>query len=135
MVGKPTKFTPECIEQIKSLVDKGLKKKEIADLIGCTDASLQVTCSRLKISLKKRKSVKDHFLIMACYRGRLKMMPLPLKSDAMLTLMIRAEIKEISLGELVSQILLEAVDTKRPQHVSAGAKSVGGAGEPPRRGS
>jgi hypothetical protein len=44
---RPTKFTPERIQQIKDLVARGVEREEIA--VG----SLQVTCSRLGISLRR----------------------------------------------------------------------------------
>jgi hypothetical protein len=51
--GRATKFTPERIQQIKNLVERGKSREEIADLIGVTVASLQVTCSRLGVSLRR----------------------------------------------------------------------------------
>src|SRR3954463_3780101 len=47
------KFTPERIEQIKNLVERGKRREEIAELIGAPVGSLQVTCSRLGISLRR----------------------------------------------------------------------------------
>jgi hypothetical protein len=52
--GRPTKFTPERINQIKNLVERGKSREEIAELIGVTPASLTVTCSKLGISLRRR---------------------------------------------------------------------------------
>jgi hypothetical protein len=51
--GRPTKFTPERIQQIRNLVERGKSREEIADVIGVTVASLQVTCSRLGVSLRR----------------------------------------------------------------------------------
>ena len=51
--GRQVKFTPERIEQIKNLVERGKRREEIAELIGVTVGSLQVTCSRLGISLRR----------------------------------------------------------------------------------
>ena len=51
--GRPTKFTPERIQQIKNLVERGKSREEIAELIGVTLGSLQVTCSRLGVSLRR----------------------------------------------------------------------------------
>jgi hypothetical protein len=51
--GRATKFTPERIQQIKNLVERGKSREEIADLVGVTVASLQVTCSRLGVSLRR----------------------------------------------------------------------------------
>src|SRR5262244_1430050 len=51
--GRPIKFTPERIQQIKDLVERGKSREEIAELIGVTLGSLQVTCSRLGVSLRR----------------------------------------------------------------------------------
>ena len=51
--GRPIKFTPERLQQIKNLVERGKSREEIAELIGVTVGSLQVTCSRLGISLRR----------------------------------------------------------------------------------
>jgi hypothetical protein len=50
---RPIKYTPERIQQIKNLVERGKSREEIADLVGVTAASLQVTCSRLGVSLRR----------------------------------------------------------------------------------
>ena len=44
--GRPTKFTPERIQQISNLVERGKSRDEIAEIIGVTTGTLQVTCSR-----------------------------------------------------------------------------------------
>jgi hypothetical protein len=51
--GGRIKFTPERIQQIRNLVERGKNREEIAALIGVTVGSLQVTCSRLGISLRR----------------------------------------------------------------------------------
>jgi hypothetical protein len=51
--GKQIKFTPERIQQIRNLVERGKSREEIAELIGVTVGSLQVTCSRLGVSLRR----------------------------------------------------------------------------------
>jgi hypothetical protein len=48
-----TKFTPTSIRQIRNLLERGKSKEEIADIIGVTVATLQVTCSKLGISLRR----------------------------------------------------------------------------------
>src|SRR5262245_2641993 len=53
--GKATKFTPERMQQIINLVERGKGRDEIADILGVTVGSLQVTCSRLGISLRRPK--------------------------------------------------------------------------------
>jgi hypothetical protein len=51
--GRPTKFTPERIQQICNLVERGKSREEIAEIIGVTTGTLQVTCSKLGISLRR----------------------------------------------------------------------------------
>jgi hypothetical protein len=51
--GRPIKFTPERLEQIRNLVERGMPREQIAETIGATLGSLQVTCSRVGISLRR----------------------------------------------------------------------------------
>src|SRR5262245_24643638 len=51
--GRPKKFTPEKIQQIRNLVERGKSRDEIAEMIGVTIGTLQVTCSKLGISLRR----------------------------------------------------------------------------------
>ena len=51
--GKSTKFTPERLQQIINLVERGKSRDEIADILGVTVGSLQVTCSKMGISLRR----------------------------------------------------------------------------------
>jgi hypothetical protein len=51
--GRPTKFTPEKIRQVTNLVERGKSREEIAELVGVTVGTLQVTCSKLGISLRR----------------------------------------------------------------------------------
>jgi hypothetical protein len=50
--GRRVKFTPQVIEIITNLVAQGVNRHEIANRLGVTVGSLQVTCSRLGISLR-----------------------------------------------------------------------------------
>jgi len=49
------KFTPERLQQIKNLVERGKSRAEIAGILDVTVGSLQVTCSKLGISLRRPK--------------------------------------------------------------------------------
>lgn len=51
--GRPTKFTPERIQQVCNLIERGRSREEIAEIIGVTTGTLQVTCSKLGISLRR----------------------------------------------------------------------------------
>src|SRR6516225_11805981 len=44
-------FTPQRLQQIRNLVERGKSREEIAELIGVTVGSLQDTCSRFGIGL------------------------------------------------------------------------------------
>ena len=50
---RQTKFTPERLSQIANLVERGKSREEIAALIGVTVGTLQVTCSKFGISLRR----------------------------------------------------------------------------------
>src|SRR5215813_10821114 len=45
-------FTPERLQQIRNLVERGKSREEIAELIGVTVGSLQDVCSRFGIDLR-----------------------------------------------------------------------------------
>src|SRR5262245_48088050 len=47
------KFTPERVQRIKGLVARGESREQIAAIIGVTVGTLQVSCSRLGISLRR----------------------------------------------------------------------------------
>ena len=46
-------FTPERLQQIRNLVERGKSREEIAELIGVTVGCLQDTCSRFGIGLRR----------------------------------------------------------------------------------
>jgi hypothetical protein len=128
--GRPTKFTPERIEQIRALVALEKRREEIAGLLGVTVGSLQVTCSKLGISLRPRRldpkfnaqlnlqpgaprpdeierpqvdganlALKMH------YRNREQILPLRLSNELISALALEAQLREMSLGQLVGAII------------------------------
>ena len=74
--GRQIKFTPERIQQIKNLVERGKCREEIAELIGVTVGSLQVTCSRLGISLR-RPTINNGIVSLRRNEARLNQVPTP----------------------------------------------------------
>jgi hypothetical protein len=56
--GRTVKFTPERMEQIRNLVERGCSREDIAKTIGVTVGSLQVTCSRAGISLRPPREAR-----------------------------------------------------------------------------
>ena len=51
---RATKFCPANVQKIKDWVAEGISREENAKSLGVTLGSLQVTCSRLGISLRRR---------------------------------------------------------------------------------
>jgi DNA-binding NarL/FixJ family response regulator len=57
------KFTPERLQQIKNLVERGKSREEIAEILDVTVGSLQVTCSKMGISLRRPKIINGVYLL------------------------------------------------------------------------
>lgn len=128
--GRSTKFTPERIEQIKNLVERGTPREEIASIIGCSVGSLAVTCSRLGISLRrryppgfapKRPPVAPSPAVVALapakpmntekpraslvLRSAERECAVPISMDVVGKLAVEASFRGVSIGELVAEIL------------------------------
>jgi hypothetical protein len=50
---RQSKFTPDKIRQIINLVERGKSREYIAEMVGVTVGTLQVTCSKMGISLRR----------------------------------------------------------------------------------
>ena len=146
--GRPTKFTPARIEQIRNLVERGKTREEIAEIIGCTVGSLQVTCSKLGVSLRRprfdtignarlprklvvasddpelpeppepaapepphTKGSRPVIAIMMEYRGVTRVTDLPLDEQAIGTLALEAEMRDMRLGEIVAQVIKRIIES------------------------
>ena len=128
--GRPIKFTPERIEQIKNLVERGKSREDIAEIINVTVGSLQVTCSRLGISLRRPKprlrlapfvprspsvepalpampavADKPCFGLVIQYKGKERVTDLPLTDDAVRKLTLEATFHSISVAELIGRLI------------------------------
>ena len=117
---RKVKFTPERIEQIKNLVEHGKRREEIAELIGVTVGSLQVTCSRLGISLRRprlkpvptppSKPAKAadvaRFAISMRYRGEERTTELPLTQDMIRQLAIEAAVRGVPILDLIRDLIM-----------------------------
>ena len=118
---REVKFTPERIEQIKNLVERGKRREEIAELFGVTVGSLQVTCSRLGISLRRprpkpaptppSKPAKAadvaRFAISVRYLGEERTTELPLTQDMITQLAVEAAFRGVSIGDLIGDLIME----------------------------
>jgi hypothetical protein len=117
--GRQVKFTPERIEQIKNLVEHGKRREEIAELIGVTVGSLQVTCSRLGISLRQPrlkpsptppfKSAKAadvaRFAISMRYRGEERTTELPI-TQVITQLAVEAAFRGVPICDLIGDLIM-----------------------------
>ena len=127
--GRSIKFTPERLQQIKNLVERGMSREQIAETIGVTVGSLQVTCSRLGISLRRPHCVAAptprsekpkepqpkpaencvKLAVRMQYQGCERVIELPLSQDLIGRLAIEAHFSNLSIGEMVAKLITEAV--------------------------
>jgi hypothetical protein len=125
------KFTPQAIAKIKEMGAQGLSRDEIAKLLDVTVGSLQVTCSRLGISLRrprvhypsynrlkpqlqlrmleKRSRPKGKFAITMQREDGQRAVDVPLSNEAIGELVVLASLRDLGLVKLIGQILGEAV--------------------------
>ena len=151
--GRKIKFTPERIQQIRNLVERGKSREEIAELIGVTVGSLQVTCSRLGISLRRvvfsngppikgqpqqnsqsgpleqpqattpheerarTGEMGTNLALRMKYRAYERTGELPLTQDMIWQLAFEAQFRNMSIGELVGELLIAIMKRDLFQHV------------------
>jgi len=130
-VGKrrSSKFTPERLEQIRNLIALGKSKEEIAELLGVTVGTLQVTCSKRGISLRRppgsnlpaheaaprpndiepQQGDAANLALTMRLRGRQRTVPLRLSKELITALALESQLREMSLGQLVGEIVAGAV--------------------------
>jgi hypothetical protein len=128
---RATKFAPENVQKIKDCVAQGLGKEEIAKLLDVTVGSLQVTCSRLGISLRrphmrypsydrlktqlqlrmveKGSRPQGKFAITTHRKDNVRAVDVPLSVEAIGQLGLYASLRDMGLVELIAQVLGEAV--------------------------
>jgi hypothetical protein len=130
--GRQIKFTPERIEEIKNLVGRGKSREEIAEIIGVTVGSLQVTCSRLGISLRRpndgiqprpkpeppeptppstpaKAADVARFAIRVQYRGQERTIELPFTEDMIRQLAFEAALRGVPISDLVCDLIVESL--------------------------
>jgi hypothetical protein len=109
------KFTPENIERIKDWVAQGVGRDEIASRLDVSVGSLQVTCSRLGIGLRRRsagvqRSIEhvrrgDHaaqakLTLLMQTRNRQAAFDLPLRQDLLVQLALEASFRDLTTAGL-----------------------------------
>src|SRR6476661_6803461 len=103
--GRPIKFTSERLQQIRNLVERGESREGIADLLDVTIGSLQVTCSRLGISLRRPKFDNGARLL----RQKAITLHSPVNLDMIGRLAWEAEFRNMSTAELISELIMGMV--------------------------
>jgi hypothetical protein len=123
--GKRRKFTPDNIARIKDWVAQGVGREEIANRLEVTAGSLQVTCSRLGISLRTSSLAKGNGAIrpLAVVQGSIEHVPEGTHfAQAKFTLLLKAQNRQVAFDlplheGLIEQLALEA--SVRDQSVAA----------------
>ena len=133
---RPRKFTPANLQKIKDWVAEGISREEIAKSLDVTLASLQVTCSKLGISLRRRdasgpsepRTVRPPYLpshppiagqrhtgtgfqitlTLEC-NGTRRTTELPLTRSAIVQLKLEAEMRNLSMGQLLAEVASMAI--------------------------
>jgi hypothetical protein len=124
--GRSIRFTPERMQQIRNLVERGLSREQIAETIGTTLGSLQVTCSKYGISLRRPQSSllrpprspdKSREVVMSEANGgsaqNVKLMLLmndksltfELPMAILVRLVLQAEVRDVRLSDLIIEKL------------------------------
>jgi hypothetical protein len=134
---EPRKFTPENIARIKDWVAQGVGRDEIANRLEVTVGSLQVTCSRLGISLRKRASANGNgaikplrvvqssimediqqcntpapvrFTLLIKTRNRQAAFDLPLHQGLIEQLALEATVRGQSVADLIRKIVRQVLE-------------------------
>jgi hypothetical protein len=119
-----TKFTPQAIEKIKELVAQGVSRDEIANQLDVPVGSLQVTCSKLGVSLRRKQEHKTEklsqvaapeaplakYALTMSHQGKVLASDIPIASRAIEErLALEATFRDLGITQLVGQILVAAV--------------------------
>lgn len=131
---QPRKFTPENITRIKDWVAQGVGRDEIASRLEVTVGSLQVTCSRLGISLRKSSNRKgaiqslrgtqrsiEHIqpgddparvkvTMLIQKQSRLAQFDLPLNQCSIEQLALAASVRGQTVADLIGKIVRQVVE-------------------------
>src|SRR5262245_7489333 len=132
---KQRKFTPDNAAKIKSWVAQGVRRDEIASRLKVTVGSLQVTCSRLGVSLRKSSlangngtipphsviqrsielaaegthSAQAKFTLLLKAQNRQAAFDLPLRAGLVEQLVLHASVRGESVVDLIGKILSQVV--------------------------
>ena len=130
---RATKFCPANVQKIKDWVAEGISREEIAKYLDVTVGSLQVTCSRLRISLRMPKMferrrrvesrpylenhppmsghmrVDGQFQVTLESNGARLTTDLPLTADDIAQLALAAAVRNVGMTQLLTEIMITAI--------------------------
>ena len=146
--GRPRKYSPDNMRKIKNWVAEGIPREEIAILLEVTVGSLQVTCSRLGISLRTRKMfehrravvsrpyIPDHppmmghvgpkpqhprFQVVLERNGSVQCVTeVPFKGLDIVRLGLEAAVQNLGMGQLLTQAVTTAIKKNMIQEILGG---------------
>ena len=134
------KFTPENVERIKDWIAQGIGRDEIASRLGVSLGSLQVTCSKLGIGLRRSAGVQrsiehvrqadhavqvklsiehvrqaDHIVqvrltLLMETRDRQAAFDVPLPRDVLVQLALAASVRDLTTADLIGKIVNQATE-------------------------
>jgi hypothetical protein len=132
--GRRVKFTPQAIDQVTKFLAEGISRDEIANRLGVTVGSLQVTCSRLGISLRRSSSSLSmanvrrgttldvngvasvshvsfaKFAMVMRRNGEEQTSDIPLPLAVIGVLALEAMSRDLEIAELIAQIMVSAIN-------------------------
>jgi hypothetical protein len=135
---RPTKFTPERIQQIKDLIARGVNCEDIAATVGVTVGTLKVTCSKLGVSLRRPKwrsgdgllplravtrvpgANPAAFTVVVCHHGEERRTEVPLTPAMIGKLALEASSRDTTICELASDLVLDVTRKQLVQRVLEG---------------
>jgi len=147
-LGRARKYTPDNIQKIKDWVAEGISREEIAKSLDVSVGSLQVTCSRLGISLRipkmferrrrvvSRPYIPNHppmlgyvgpdpqrprFQIVVNRNGLARYATdVPLMGSELARLGIEANAQNLGMGQLLTQAVTTAIKKNMIQEILGG---------------
>jgi transposase len=118
------KFTPKNIARIKDWVAQGIGRKEIASRLDVSVGSLQATCSRLRIGLRRRSAgvqrsiehvrqdhaVQAKLTLVMETRNRQAAFDLPLDQNLLVQLALEASVRDLATAYLIGKIVNQVIE-------------------------
>jgi hypothetical protein len=141
---QPSKFTSENISRIKDWLAQGVGREEIANRLEVSVGSLQVTCSRLGISLRRRSlpggsgttqpldpvqrsiehAAQIKFRLLIQTQNRQAAFDLPLNHDLIEKLALEAFFRGQTIADLIGEILMQVMERDLVDEILRKAKSL-----------